>query len=446
MSDSNRDPDDIQADIARTRGRLDETLSAIERRLEPSRLMDQGVDYLRNHGAKTYFVNLGETAKQQQLPLALVGLGLAWLMLSDRGRNRAGASYALDGPSTTRRLKSGLDDVATSVKDTASDLKNSLIDAKNSITGKAHDARDSVAGSADDARSSLADARDRAAHTAADVRDKVSQTARNTAQTLSDTASAAREQADRAATAARHGAERVKDGWDNLVQDQPLVIGAIGLAVGAVLAASAPRTRQEDRLMGSASDHLKDEAKAVGREQLDQAKEVAAAATNAATDAAAKKGDSQAASSSASTVPAKPMGTSPGASPSPSTTSGTSTIARTGATTTPGSSPAVGSSSSPSPGTSVTPGTSAGRSNDSSTPSTRTDAGTPAVKPGSGPTLSSHSLGGSPTADPKTSAVRPNLPAGAPSLPDDLLSSGSRPASPSGSSPGISPADPSKKS
>ena len=170
MSDSNRDPDDIQADIARTRGRLDETLSAIERRLEPSRLMDQGVDYLRNHGAKTYFVNLGETAKQQPLPLALVGLGLAWLMLSDRGRNRAGASYALDGPSTTRRLKSGLDDVATSVKDTASDLKNSLIDAKNSITGKAHDARDSVAGSADDARSSLADARDRAAQQGRAVR------------------------------------------------------------------------------------------------------------------------------------------------------------------------------------------------------------------------------------------------------------------------------------
>ena len=76
MSDSNRDPDDIQADIARTRGRLDETLSAIERRLEPSRLMDQGVDYLRNHGAKTYFVNLGETAKQQPLPLALVGLAV----------------------------------------------------------------------------------------------------------------------------------------------------------------------------------------------------------------------------------------------------------------------------------------------------------------------------------------------------------------------------------
>ena len=39
--------------------------------------------------------------------------------------------------------------------------------------------------------------------------------------------------------------------------EQPLALGAIGIAVGAVLAAAAPRTRQEDNLMGHASDRYR---------------------------------------------------------------------------------------------------------------------------------------------------------------------------------------------
>jgi hypothetical protein len=56
-----------------------------------------------------------------------------------------------------------------------------------------------------------------------------------------------------------------------MVREQPLALGAIGLAVGALLAAAAPRTRTENELMGEASDRLAERAKEAGREQLQTA-------------------------------------------------------------------------------------------------------------------------------------------------------------------------------
>ena len=64
------------------------------------------------------------------------------------------------------------------------------------------------------------------------------------------------------------------------MREQPLALGAIGLAVGAVLASAAPRTRVEDEWMGDASDRLTDRAKEAGREQLDRASDALRSATS----------------------------------------------------------------------------------------------------------------------------------------------------------------------
>src|SRR5690606_17219131 len=45
--------------------------------------------YVRSGGAAEYFRNLGEMAKRNPMPLALVGTGLAWLAFS----GRRGAEY-----------------------------------------------------------------------------------------------------------------------------------------------------------------------------------------------------------------------------------------------------------------------------------------------------------------------------------------------------------------
>jgi ElaB/YqjD/DUF883 family membrane-anchored ribosome-binding protein len=217
--DGDRHPREIQADIARVRSDLDETLSAIEHRLTPGQLVDQGLDYLRHSGAREYVANLGASAKQDPLPLALTVVGLGWLMLSSR-RDPAGHGVVTrPGPS-------------------ADTLAESARDAAAGLSGAASSVRES----------------------AARTSEKISQTTR-----------AARERAQQVGHAAREGADRIRSGVDRLVHEQPLALGAIGIAVGAILAASAPRTRQEDRLMGVASDRLKDSAKEGSERLLDEA-------------------------------------------------------------------------------------------------------------------------------------------------------------------------------
>ena len=193
-----RRPEEILAEIERTRTDMDATLSAIEHRLTPGQLVDQGIDYLRHSGANEFVANLGGSVKHNPLPVALVGIGLAWLMAA----------------------------------------------------GKRPDEH-----------------RERTSETL----DRASSALQSTRQTLGQTAQSMRERAGAIASATRQQAARAKGGMDYMLREQPLALGAIGLAIGAVVAAMAPRTRQEDELMGEARDRFIEEAAQAGKEKLAEA-------------------------------------------------------------------------------------------------------------------------------------------------------------------------------
>lgn len=213
-----RRPEEIQAQIARTRGDMDATLNAIEQRLTPGQMVDQGIDYLRNSGANEFVSNLGGSVKNNPLPVALVGIGIAWLMAT--GNRKPPYAYTQSessGPGMMQRASEGM----------------------------------SSAG------------------------DSLSQTTRSAKERVGQLGQTARERMERV----RSQAQRARSSYDTMVREQPLALGAIGLAIGACLAAVAPRTRQEDELMGEASDRLAEQAKAVGKEPLEKAKNAAMAGT-----------------------------------------------------------------------------------------------------------------------------------------------------------------------
>ena len=197
-------PEQILAEIDRTRGEMDRTLSAIEQRLTPGQLMDQGLDYLRHSGANEFVENLGGAAKQNPLPVALTAIGLTWLMAL--GRQPAQGN----GSSTS---SAGLRQGMQGVRDKASGMMSSA----------------------------------------------------------SDTLSSAKERAGDLTGSAKEQWERARGGVDYLVNEQPLALGAIGLAIGAILGAAAPRTRMEEETMGEVSRNLAQKAKEAGSQQLDKA-------------------------------------------------------------------------------------------------------------------------------------------------------------------------------
>jgi len=229
-----RKPDQILAEIDRTRGEMDRTLSEIEQRLTPGQLVDQGIDYLRHSGANEFVQNLGGAAKQNPMPVALVGIGLAWLMAL--GRQPAQPSYDYDYESSGSG--SGIGQKLGSMKDKASGMMQSASDALSS------------------------------------TKDRLSGTMSSAKGTMSGTMGSMRDSASHVTDTARHQWERARGGVDYLVHEQPLALGAIGLAIGAILGAAAPRTRAEEQMMGDTARNLTEKAKEMGSQQLEKAKEV----------------------------------------------------------------------------------------------------------------------------------------------------------------------------
>jgi ElaB/YqjD/DUF883 family membrane-anchored ribosome-binding protein len=93
-------------------------------------------------------------------------------------------------------------------------------------------------------------------------------------QQLGEKMGSMREGASGTMETAREQWQRARGGVDYLVQEQPLVLGAIGLAIGALLGGVAPRTQKEQELLGEASRSVTEKAKDLGSQQLEKAQEV----------------------------------------------------------------------------------------------------------------------------------------------------------------------------
>ena len=75
-----------------------------------------------------------------------------------------------------------------------------------------------------------------------------------------------------------------------IFKTQPLALGAIGLAIGAGIAAALPRSEVENNYFGGISDDLKDKAADIAGEQIENAVEVAANVVDAASAEARRQG------------------------------------------------------------------------------------------------------------------------------------------------------------
>jgi ElaB/YqjD/DUF883 family membrane-anchored ribosome-binding protein len=323
MSD-HRSPERIEADIERTREEMSETLDAIQQKLSPGRMVDDVMQYFKSSNPDDNFtVNLVDSIKRNPIPIALVGVGLGWLMMSgdksSNGHNRGSYGYRNDYPDTSTGYRYG--SAATSNyggnrvygspssvtggasyatgtgSNTGSSGSGSSIG--DSMSSTAHNMKDKAGSAVDSAQQKLNEGMNKVSDTAHQVGQQVSDKAHQVGQQVSDGAGYLQQKAqdgmdelqyraEEAATAARYQmhrqAENIQDGFNYLLREQPLVLIGMGVALGAALGAGLPSTRREDELMGESSDQLKSQATAMGKEQLHKAEAVAGAAAGAAMD------------------------------------------------------------------------------------------------------------------------------------------------------------------
>ena len=81
------DSDSIEQDLDDTRSRLDATIGALQEKLAPGTVVDQAVHYFREGGGVELSRNVARSMRENPIPVALIGVGLGWLMLSSTRRD-----------------------------------------------------------------------------------------------------------------------------------------------------------------------------------------------------------------------------------------------------------------------------------------------------------------------------------------------------------------------
>lgn len=161
------------------------------------------------------------------------------------------------------------------VSGAASNAGSTVAGKAKGAAGAVSDAGHSVASGARDFASSTADR-------AAQLRRRLSEGTEELSDHARERVIAARESAVRArASAASYGREG-RDRAVDIFEEQPLVVGALALAVGAAIGAALPRSRTEDRYMGQHRDQLMADAERIFAEEKSKLGKVAQAASDEA--------------------------------------------------------------------------------------------------------------------------------------------------------------------
>ena len=87
---ASKSPQEVEREVQQSRADVEETLEAIQERLSPGQMFEQVVDYMRSSNGGDFLRNLGTVVRDNPVPVALVGTGLVWLMLSSSRSGRRG--------------------------------------------------------------------------------------------------------------------------------------------------------------------------------------------------------------------------------------------------------------------------------------------------------------------------------------------------------------------
>jgi hypothetical protein len=186
--------------------------------------------------------SLGDAARRNPLSAALIGMGIVWLF--------AGKSTARVGDVLR---STGLGGIPEATRDTFSSLKSGIGDGTAAATDGAGSSFEAV-------RARSADAIGQAAEFA--------RTMPNPTDVF----------------------ENARDNLTELFKAHPLALGAIGLAIGAGIAAAIPGTEAENAYLGEASETVRNKTAEIAGQQVDKATALATQVIDVAAEEARKQG------------------------------------------------------------------------------------------------------------------------------------------------------------
>ena len=276
---STTDLNRIENDLAATRTRLDSRIGLLQDRFTPGRIADDAVAYLRSSSGSEFLDSLTSSVKRNPLPVALTGIGLAWLVAASQrpaGIERVGATS--DDAVARRlmireRLAAGELRAARMPEDTDEGYRERLHMTRVSALGVQQGQDEDKASFATRVANMAGPFRDGTTAGVQNVRDKAGDLVDQTSDLASCTAGAASD-------AASNIGDRVSQGFDagrqaaggigTSLLASPAMLGALGLAAGAVLAALIPQTDQEEAALCDIAGRVRHAASDAAQGVLDK--------------------------------------------------------------------------------------------------------------------------------------------------------------------------------
>jgi hypothetical protein len=191
----------------------------------------------RTESGSSFVQDLRDAAARNPVSAALIGMGVLWMLTGAKSPAEAGNALRSAG---FDRMPEALDNVRSGLKESAGSVRDA---------------------------STLDDVRERGASTL----DNVAYYGRGMLEpgAVFDTA---------------------RDGLSELFRAQPLALGAVGLAIGAGIAAALPKTDVEDAYLGEVSQSVKTQAAEIAGQQVEKVTTLASDVVEAASAEAKKQG------------------------------------------------------------------------------------------------------------------------------------------------------------
>jgi len=280
--DAPEETEHLRAQIEETRSQMGETIDAIQEKLSFQNISEQVKEqvsehlnsaletaketvyeatignlgkagkFMQNVGKELSKTEAGKFARKNPFPLVLIGLGVGLLAYEGFGRKNSRKYRYSDYGSDRRDRREG----------------SSTFGALKAVPGKISDtassAYESVSSTTSDALHSVSDA-------ASSAYGSVTNVASNAYESVSNYAGSAYDKAG------EYG-QQARETYDHYIEENPLAVGAVALAVGAAIGLALPATRYEHEFMGEYSQQLLDKAQTAAGGLVDRVKDVASEA------------------------------------------------------------------------------------------------------------------------------------------------------------------------
>jgi hypothetical protein len=274
MMDEISETDRIERDLARTRARMDGRLDELQDHLTPKQMLNDAFGYFRGGDGSDFTRDLVTRARANPIPVALAGIGIAWLMASGQG----------SGPTASAP---GAKYRAPAIR--SEDLEMRLRIAEGQVQRFDHDDDDSYANRLHDARGKVVGVARNASDTAASygqrIKDAIASAAQSVRETSHDLTAGASDTFDRLGTGAAHHGVALQEGTQDMarsardalssVAGNPFALGAIAALVGVVAGAVIPTFEEEEAALGSMATKVRTGARDLAQDVVDRGGRVA---------------------------------------------------------------------------------------------------------------------------------------------------------------------------